>query len=351
MTYRIPLLLGCALVAPAYANIELSDNISLSGFGSTSWAKSDNDTPLLLHRDIEDTSCFDCDTIFGLQLDMYHEGFHASAQVVKRPQDNWNNPELEWAYLAYSHENWQVHLGRLRNPLFLYSEYYYVGQAYTPARPPSEVYNSILGITYFEGGSFTWTQEFGEQYTLDITPFFGLKDDRKIQYNDMTTVDVKTHEMFGMNLSLSADNYRWNFAYLKSKYDNIIRISDLPDPIVVDKNSTIELFSLGAEYDFDNLTLTAEAQKNDRLWSWYAMAAHRFGHWTPYISYAQQYNANDDLDGDSLLLGTRYDISYNVSINAEWHYVSTEKDGEGLFVTLPQDEQANLYTVMLNFVF
>ncbi|GAM76316.1 ABC-type sulfate transport system [Vibrio ishigakensis] len=68
-------------VAPtSIAAIDITDNLTLSGFGSTSWAKSDNETPLLVNHNINDESCFDCDTIFGLQLDFFYKDFKASAR-------------------------------------------------------------------------------------------------------------------------------------------------------------------------------------------------------------------------------------------------------------------------------
>ncbi|MGR5489133.1 sulfate ABC transporter permease, partial [Vibrio alfacsensis] len=78
--------------------MDINDNFSISGFGSTSWARSDNETPLLINRGISDENCFDCDTTFGIQLDYFFDAFKASVQVVKRPQDNWSEPQLEWAY-------------------------------------------------------------------------------------------------------------------------------------------------------------------------------------------------------------------------------------------------------------
>ncbi|WP_114764805.1 porin [Vibrio rhodolitus] len=351
----IPVLISSSLFAPlGYANFDFGDHLSVSGFGSTSWAKSDNEMPLLINREISDSDCFDCDTTAGLQLDLYYEGFHASGQLVKRPQDKWRDPELEWAYIAYSTEHWTFKAGRLRNPLFLYSEYYYVGQAYTPARPPSEVYNSILGITFYEGGSITYTQDIGDEYTLAITPFMGLEDDKDVKLNDNTFLELKTHDMVGINFTFSSDYYRWNFSYLNSKYDQKVTLT-IPTIAMtlssVEKGKTIDLYSLGAEYEFDSFKLTAEAQKNDRTYSWYLMGAQQLGKWTPYISYAQQYNDDDKLDGDSVLIGTRYDLLYNLSVNAEWQYFSAENGQNGSFIDTPSERNANLFTIMLNVVF
>ncbi|GAB2651255.1 sulfate ABC transporter permease [Vibrio panuliri] len=350
MNRQHPLLISALVISPlSLANVDVGDNIALSGFGSTSWAKSDNPTPLLINREISDTSCFDCDTTFGLQLDLFYEGFKASAQLVKRPQDKWSDPELEWAYLAYNNDHWNFKIGRLRNPLFLYSEYYYVGQAYTPARPPEEVYNSILGITFYEGASVTYSHDFGDQYTLSLTPFAGLEDSRQIELNDDTLLELETDQLLGLNVTFSSDNYRWNFSYLKSKYDQKVTLFNRF--VEEEKDNTIELFSLGTEYEFNSLTLSAEAQKNDRNYSWYLLASNRIEQWTPYISFAQQLNNDDGLNGQSVRVGTRYDIHYNVSLNLEWQQFYANDQQTGEFIATPNEQDANLFTVMLNFVF
>ncbi|ANS87644.1 hypothetical protein VSVS12_03944 [Vibrio scophthalmi] len=353
---------------PVFANIEISENILLSGFGSTSWTKSDNDTPLITHVEVADHSCFDCDTTFGLQLDGYFNALHVSAQVVKRPQDHWSEPELEWAYLGYQYKDLLVRAGQLRIPLFLYSEYYYVGHAYTMARPPTEVYNSILGITAYQGFSLTWNVDIDDEKTLAITPFYGLKDEKEVHLNPDTFLELDTKRMFGINAQLSGDNYRLNASYLNSRYDQRVTLSNitvalpmggsLTLPPVVDesKDHRIELYSLGAEYEFGPTTLSAELQKNDRTSAWYSALQHRFDAFTPYLVYGQQYSEESDngkrtREGESVTTGVRYDLRYNLSLNAEWQYFDTENGGDGAFIDVPTKPNANLYTIMVNFVF
>ncbi|MDF4706739.1 sulfate ABC transporter permease, partial [Vibrio parahaemolyticus] len=177
----------------------LTEQLSLSGFGSTSWAKSDNPTTLLVNRFIGDESCFDCDTTFGMQLDYFHKAFRASAQVVKRPQDHWSSPQLEWAYLAYTYQNIEIRGGRLRLPLFLMSEYNYVGHAFTQARPPNEVYDSILGITAYNGLSARWIHDLNEQVVLTAMPFVGFKDNSDVTINERTELEIESNNTAGMN--------------------------------------------------------------------------------------------------------------------------------------------------------
>ncbi|EGU31242.1 hypothetical protein VII00023_19990 [Vibrio ichthyoenteri ATCC 700023] len=364
-------ILTLALLAASFetaANIEISENILVSGFGSTSWAKSDNSTPLITNVEISDQSCFDCDTTLGLQIDGYFNALHASAQVVKRPQDHWSDPELEWAYLGYQYKDLLFRAGQLRIPLFLYSEYYYVGHAYAMSRPPTEVYNSILGITAYQGFSLTWNVDIDDEKSLSITPFYGLEDEKEVNLNQDTFLELDTKRMYGVNMLLSGDNYRWNFSYLNSRYDQrvtltnytmtIPSIGDITIPRYVDESedNRIELYSLGAEYEFGSTTLTAELQKNDRSSAWYSSLQYRIYDFIPYVVYGQQYNeevqeSSRIREGESVTAGVRYDLRYNLSLNAEWQYFHTEKGYDGAFIDVPSKPTAQLYTIMINFVF
>jgi hypothetical protein len=355
-----------AVSIPAFSAVDITENFSISGFGSTSWARSDNDMPVMINRNVSDENCFDCDTTFGVQLDYFYEAFKASVQVVKRPQDHWSEPQLEWAYLGYSIGDFEFRGGRLRLPLFLASEYYYVGHAYTMARPNEEVYNSILGITAFNGASVTWNYGINDELQLALTPFVGFKDNNEVDFNPSVTLEFETKNMWGANLQLIGDSFRVNFAYLDSNFDQIIKLHQVPAPWNEQRqpDQNIKLYSLGGEYDFGQLKLTAEGQKSDLGSSWYGSAAYRVQKFTPYIAYGQTYreasddNAYDGKTGDSWTLGLRYDVLYNVSINAEWQRFESfglDNNGRpisGPFIDSPgSDTDANMYTIMVNFVF
>ncbi|MFS1947980.1 porin [Vibrio lentus] len=346
----------CASIAsPAFAIIELTDNFSLSGFGSTSWATSDNDNPLIINRGFTDENCYDCDTTFGVQLDYFYNSFKASVQVVKPPQYDWSDPQLEWAYVGYEFNDFDVSIGRLRLPLFLASEYYYVGQAYMTARPPTEVYNSVLGITAFNGIKVSWTHDVSDEATLLLTPFLGIKDNNEVDFNSNTELEFETNRMFGANLQLSGENYRWNLSFLDSNFDQTINSVFSPDPIL-QKNQHIQLWSLGAEYEFGQVVLASEGQINDVSSSMYVSLGYHLGSFTPYVVYGAQFDDHEHLNGNSYLVGVDYDVLPNVSINGEVQYFEARK-ANGAFVEdfYPQgtfdDKDAVLYTIMLSFVF
>lgn len=346
----------CASIAsPAFAIIELTDNLSLSGFGSTSWATSDNDNPLIINRGFTDESCYDCDTTFGVQLDYFYDSFKASVQVVKAPQYDWSDPQLEWAYLGYEFNDFDVSIGRLRLPLFLASEYYYVGQAYMTARPPTEVYNAVLGITAFNGIKVSWTHDVSDEATLLLSPFFGVKDKNEVDFNSSTELEFETNRMFGANLQLSGENYRWNLSFLDSNFDQTVKIKNVGALPTAD-NQHIQLWSLGAEYEFGQAVLSSEGQISDFSSSMYASLGYRLKSFTPYVVYGAEFDSNEHLTGNSYLIGIDYDVLPNVSLNGEVQYFEARKTN-GAFVedfnplTGFDDKDAVLYTIMLSFVF
>ena len=345
----------CASISsPAFAIIELTDNLSLSGFGSTSWAKSDNDNPLIINRGFTDESCYDCDTTFGVQLDYFYNSFKASVQVVKAPQYDWSDPQLEWAYLGYEFNDFDVSVGRLRLPLFLASEYYYVGQAYMTARPPTEVYNAVLGITAFNGVKVSWTHDVSDEATLLLSPFFGVKDKNEVDFNSTTELEFETNRMFGANVQLSGENYRWNLSFLDSNFDQTVKIKNVGS-LPKQDNQHIQLWSLGTEYEFGQAILASEGQISDFSSSMYASLGYRLNLFTPYIVYGAEFDSNEHLAGNSYLIGVDYDVLPNVSINGEVQYFEARKTN-GAFVedftpTGFDDKDALLYSIMLSFVF
>ncbi|MFA0146380.1 sulfate ABC transporter permease [Vibrio lentus] len=347
--------LCASIVSPAFAIIELTDNFSLSGFGSTSWATSDNDNPLIINRGFTDENCYDCDTTFGVQLDYFYNSFKASVQVVKPPQYDWSDPQLEWAYVGYEFNDFDVSIGRLRLPLFLASEYYYVGQAYMTARPPTEVYNSVLGITAFNGIKVSWTHDVSDEATLLLSPFFGIKDNNEVDFNSNTKLEFETNRMFGANLQLSGEDYRWNLSFLDSNFDQTVKIKKVGS-LPKQDNQHIQLWSLGAEYEFGQAILASEGQTSDFSSSMYASLGYRLNSFTPYVVYGAEFDSHEHLTGNSYLIGVDYDVLPNVSINGEVQYFEARK-ANGAFVedfnTLTgfDDKDAVLYTIMLSFVF
>lgn len=339
------LALSLGLVANAEAAIELTDNIMLSGFGSTSISKTDNKTPLFVNREIADETCYDCDTIFGLQLDVaLFEGLDASAQLVKRTQDNWSEPELEWAYLGYEFGDFEVRAGRLRLPLFLVSEFYYVGQAYTWARPPQEVYDAILGFTSYDGISLAWDYELSDEVSLHISPYYGFERLNEVELGS-AILQFDTEYMAGIYVDLVGFNYRVHTGFMQAKY------SQRPSPV----EQKLDIYTLGAEYSLDAWLWMAEIEYDELQTNWYASMAYAFSDvgLTPYLVYAESHELRES---KGVTLGLRYDATSTISLNFEMQSIFSHEPGNrAQFITSPllygEKEDVDLLSLTVNFVF
>ncbi|MGR6779602.1 hypothetical protein ACU5B6_08230 [Moritella viscosa] len=329
------------------AKLNLTDNISLSGFGSTSITQSNNATPLYVNREITDNTCYDCDTTLGLQGDIrFNDNFNTSIQIVKRPQDSWSSPRLEWVYVGYSVSDFHLKAGRLRLPLFLSSEYYYVGQAYTSARPPQEVYNSTLGLTSYDGLSGTWDIEINDESYLAVTPYVGIESNGEVDIGD-NQYGFNIEKTVGIHSELSGFDYRimFNYAYFEYVVDVTTPQGTMQLPA-----DNISIYTLGTEYSLDQWLLTAEVLIDTMHFNWYSSLAYNIDKFTPYVTYAESHHSQKN---NSLLIGLRYDLTTTVSLNTEWKYTNAKGRSNGELITAPIDGDTNaqLYTIMLNFIF
>lgn len=339
------------LVVPCsgLAAISLTDNFSVSGFGSTSITQSDNSVPIFVHREITDDTCYDCDTLFGLQADLaITDAFNASVQVIKRPQDEWSDPELEWAYLSYEYQNFTFHGGRLRIPLFLVSQYYYVGQAYPWARPPQSVYDSLLGVTYYDGFSAAWQFDLNDEIVMSVSPFYGFGRKNDIDVGS-TTITVDADHLAGFSAELNGFDYRVHFSYLNTQYTMTSDVNP--------QKETLNIYTLGAEYLYNDWQFMAEVHTDNIQSNWYLSAAYSWQDFTPYVVYEESHQRRKT---KGATIGVRYDVTSSISLNAEWQGVymkrSDYEQGDiGQFIYPPvvagEDKDANIYTLMLNFIF
>lgn len=331
------------------AAIKVTDNFSISGFGSTSLTTSNNSTPLFVHREISDDTCYDCDTIFGLQADLtIIDEVNASLQVVKRPQDEWSDPEVEWAYLAYQYEDFSFKGGRLRVPLFLISEYYYVGQAYTWARPPQEVYDSLLGFTFYDGLSVAWQTDISDEAAVTVSPYFAFEQSYKTKLGD-EQVEFDADRIAGISVDLNGFNYHVHFGFAHVKFTLL--------PSAAPSAEILNVYTLGGEYSLEQWQFMAEMQTDSIQSNWYVSGAYHLDKFTPYLVYGESHHRRKT---NSVTAGLRYDITYSISLNAEWQGVYMASDDydkyqTGQFVIPPkltgEDKDAQVYTLMLNFVF
>jgi hypothetical protein len=144
--------------------------LSWSAFGTLGWAVTDQ--PWAYQRHLDEHGSFERDSVLGAQLDsQFSPEWSATLQARLAPSDHddkrWDL-QASWAFVAWRPNNdWLVRAGKLRTPLFLRSEQLDVGQTYSEARLPADIY-TIAPTSDFTGVHVTRQWEIGEgELSLD----------------------------------------------------------------------------------------------------------------------------------------------------------------------------------------
>ncbi|MES2264427.1 MAG: hypothetical protein V4724_38500 [Pseudomonadota bacterium] len=154
------------LVALLAAPAAQADDISWSGFGTLGYARSDHS--YAYDRFLDSGGTFKRDSLFGLQGSYeFTPKWSATLQATLAPSgsdDNKWEPKLQWAFLSYRADNdLLLRAGKMRMPMYLFSENMNVGASYSVMHLPTEVY-STAPTTDYTGASFskTWTLAAGD---------------------------------------------------------------------------------------------------------------------------------------------------------------------------------------------
>jgi hypothetical protein len=335
-------------VSNSNAQINLDEDISVSGFGTVSAAASDTDIPVFSYRDISNSLCLDCDTTFGLQADwLINEHLRTSAQVVKRPQDEFSDPVVEWAFVDYSMGSTSIKVGRLRLPMFNLSEFLYVSSAYSSLRAPHDVYDGALGITHYDGATIEWDKLLNDHIQLRLAPFVMAPMVNSYPWYGYK-FDLESKTSYGMTADLYSDDNTLHFTYLSS---NAKRTENFLPAREYDLN----LFAIGATYVLGNYNWSAETMLEQEIYAtWYVSVSRRLGSFEPYLQYGQRRKLYDN---ETYLVGLRYDLNPRVKFNLEWEHIeATPGPFVGHFTQAqdpggPIETQVNVYSVGMSFTF
>ena len=358
----------------------------INGFLSAGATKADpavSDQNLTFKDDIS----FDTDSIVGLQTSFQLSAdADVTVQMIARAADNWEL-EAEWAFLRYHlTEDLSFRAGRLRLPLYLFSESLDVGFSYPWVRPPSEIY--ALPISNYEGIDLLYTKASGD-WVHQFQVFTGEDSDDNFQ----------TSNFFGGNITSSSGP--WTYRASAFRFD--IEFSkfggrELPPPLdTVEDGGTY--YTLAGMYDDGNWLAITELSVFDtnqtivfrNTDSGYITLGKYMGRLLPYATYAKSYTTSEptpytlfeipldppvnipfppfiidsipvssealEFTGTSYSLGMRFNLTENTSAKFEWnHYTELDNTG-GIWNSLRFNNEAkgvddiDIYSVVLDVVF
>ncbi len=292
-----PLLMGLCFCSFNYASTDIDDlTIKFSGFASVvTGATTDSDDSMVVESSGLNQTIYTQDAEFepestaGLQANAALEnGLSVVFQFVARGVEEWG-VETEWAYIGYEiSESSRINTGRLRLPLYMYSDFLEVGYAYPWIRPPTTVYNGAPSS--FDGITYLYNRYLGDW-----------------ELNTQLTSDFNT--VHGANATLVYDWLSFRFTYLESKISagppvivnaawDLYELGLLPeiddiDEILV-RNEKVEFYGLGVKFEYGNYFVLTEYTEAHFQQGWipdsenyYISAGMSFGDFLVHLTYGE----------------------------------------------------------------
>lgn len=289
---------------------------------------------------------------FGAQLTYgLTDTLGVTLQATAKPlQDEWQ-ANLEWAYLSWqANDQLMVRAGRLRSPVYMYSESLDVGFSYPWLRLPDEVYSQVQ-LSNYEGADVVYTLPLSYGSVTFQVAAGQAKNRDYFAYDDLFSIDYG--KLFGANVSLATNDYgTFRVGYVEADIsttiDGVVNAFGTPTylQLLELKKDKGKFTSIGYQYD-NGTWLTAnewttrvtENDNNASIDSFYLMGGRRFGDFLAHVTYAQL----DENEGrqNSWTLGLNYNIAPTVVLKTEYKRVDTSGGYDGVFVRGKQELYEN----------
>lgn len=365
-----------AILQEASSYETLSDRMSINGFFTGKMGVANNDAGYGNRTGVEGYTK-DPDFSLGSKLGLQGtfsltEQTQIIGQLVARGDENWS-PEMEWGFLSHDFDNgFVVRLGRLRVPLYMYSDYLEVGYAQPWATPPPEVYY-VVPVSSFDGIDILYDTDVGDG-TLTLQGVLGHAVD--VADENPFHVDVEFKNTVGLSATYSYNEWTFRTNYFQTEIESSNIYLDaqgnqIPSLKSFDEESAY-FAGVGVSYDNGHLLAISEYTISDvdngysDTKSGYLTLGYRIDAFTPYATYSFLETTDDeerasDPIGSAVLnwertaysIGTRYDISSNLSVKADVTYVDGFGDtGGALTGVLENDyDETIVYTISFDAVF
>ncbi len=369
----------------------VADKFSFNGFASLNMQLGNNSHGFMKSQN---KVRFDEGSLIGLQGEFeVNDSTSAVVQMVARgnKKENWT-PDVEWAFLSHKvTPNLTVRGGKLRLPLFMYSDYLEVGYAQTSVRVPSEVYGSVV-LTSLTGGDFIYDVELDDS-TVSFQGFVGSQklSASKHSYN----ADTQFDDIAGGVINWTDDTWTLRAVYAQAVVSSTTNWNTnnkfLLNTTFNDEKA--KFYGIGGRYDNGNLALVSEVTRTTvegfyhDVDSAYLTAAYRVNQFTPYLTVAHMETTDDsernnqvkraganykqkptlsaayaygsavkvasnmNIQRTTYSIGTRWDFMPNIALKGDISYLTNFGSTNGGVNALYKNEDNILYTVKVDAVF
>lgn len=283
---------------------------------------------------------FKSDSLFGLKADFeINDKAEASIQLLSKGSEDWST-DVEWAYVSYAiTPSMKVRGGKLRLPLFVYSDFLDARFSLPWVRPPQEVY-SVIPTSSYTGGELNYEKALGD-FNFNAQLYLGQAEPNNL----VSGADSELSELRGVTLSLAGEALTFRVSYAKAHIDLTLDNISTVQAGVYEGNASF--IGLGALYDDGSWLVVAEAVQAQvdtldisDISSAYLTAGRRMGDWMPYVTLAKARNSSDfpdpltqqffDSKRQSVSLGLRWDLARGMSLKSEVSHLYEFEGTSGL---------------------
>lgn len=301
------------------------------------------------------------ETRLGLQGEAkLDDKLSATMQVMSRAANNYD-AEVEWLYATYKiTADTSIQAGRLRMPVYYYSDYMDVGYAYPWVRIPADTYS--LDATNFNGLKLNSKFKAGNIY-YGLTLFGGNENNPDSElmgylFESFTTqIDRDFENIFGAAVNLNFGSFSLRGTYTQADMEETQTYGDASTGMT---DYDIKFYDVFAKYEFDSgVTILAEYNKYKPFYqSYFGSVTYQLNALTYYVSWSQF-----DLDTpfekhDTSSIGVRWDVGdtyalkFDVSsLNDEGYNPFTDQPNPVYHDAKNGNGDVTVFTLALDFVF
>lgn len=315
-------------------------------------------------RGITEDLTFEKDTRFGLQISSdVTDDMSVVAQILGRGDQGNFNAIVEWAYIDYAINNVaSVHVGKIKQPVYLVNDYVEVGYAYPWIRPPQEVYYSNNPLNTVNGIELLLQFPVGPG-TLSLQPYIGSNRD---DIPNAQGAFFEAENIYGMDIKYSGRGYTAHVSNFQCEVKTYGGFSVAGTPFgTLDVNlngkGDCNVTATGFNLDLHNVVVYAEWQKRTTTEelsrpfgdteAFYTTVGYRMGKFLPHLTFASVKGESSTFGiatgkgavtgpglppgasfnfpvaiQTSITAGLRYEVNDSAALKVEYQLIDVEQD-------------------------
>ena len=318
-------------------------------------------------RGVTEDLTFEKDTRFGLQISSdVSDNMSVVAQLLGRGDKGNFNAIVEWAYIDYEfHETTSLHVGKIKQPVYLVNDYVEVGYAYPWIRPPQEVYLLNNPLNTVNGIELLLQFQVGPG-TLSFQPYLGSNRDdipngggAYFEAENIYGMDIKYS---GRGYSVHASNFQCEVTVTGNTFNqSAALVGGTVDVSLGGGKGDCDVTAAGFNLDLANVVAYAEwtqrtttdtlSQAFGDTEAYYATIGYRIGKFLPHLTFGSITGeaSTVGLPGNgaatvvtgpatglslnfpvpiqtSITAGLRYEVNDSAALKVEYQVVDVEQD-------------------------